>query len=74
MSYMVTLIFASITSESMKLKAKSAVIVMLAVSTLAACATNKKRRCNTCPKWEDRIEWTSQQSVNEEQHQSGVRP
>jgi hypothetical protein len=48
--------------------------VMFVVLTLTACASNKKRRCNTCPKWEDRIEWTSHQPSNEEQHQSGSRP
>jgi hypothetical protein len=47
---------------------------MLIMVALSACASNKKRRCNTCPKWEDRIEWTSQQVEHEEQHQSGSRP
>lgn len=58
----------------MKMKMKYAVSVMFVVLTLTACASNKKRRCNTCPKWEDRIEWTSHQPSNEEQHQSGSRP
>jgi hypothetical protein len=44
------------------------------VFALSSCASNKKRRCNSCPKWEDRIEWTSQQGEHEEQHQPGSRP
>lgn len=49
-------------------------VLIMATFALTACATNKKRRCNTCPKWEDRIEWTSQSGEHEEQHQSGSRP
>ncbi len=52
------------------------IVVMLGavVLLLSACASNKKRRCNTCPKWEDHIEWTSQRAAHEEQYQSGSRP
>lgn len=58
----------------MTVKVKIGFAVMIAIMALSACASNKKRRCNTCPKWEDRIEWTSQQAEHEEQHQSGGRP
>ncbi len=58
----------------MTVKVKIGFAVMMAVVALSACASNKKRRCNTCPKWEDRIEWTSQQAEHEEQYQSGGRP
>jgi outer membrane biogenesis lipoprotein LolB len=44
------------------------------VVLLSACASNKKRKCNTCPKWEDRIEWTTQRAAHEEQYQPGSRP
>ncbi len=58
----------------MKVKRKMGFVVLLTILTLSACAANKKRRCNSCPKWEDRIEWTSQQGEHEEQYQSGSRP
>jgi outer membrane biogenesis lipoprotein LolB len=58
----------------MTVKVKIGFAVMMAIMALSACASNKKRRCNTCPKWEDRIEWTSQQAEHEEQHQSRGRP
>ena len=58
----------------MTVKLKIGLAGMLIMVALSACASNKKRRCNTCPKWEDRIEWTSQQVEHEEQHQSGSRP
>ncbi|MFN5295851.1 MAG: hypothetical protein ACK5BL_10000 [Flavobacteriales bacterium] len=44
------------------------------VVLLSACASNKKRKCNSCPKWEDRIEWTTQRAAHEEQYQPGSRP
>jgi hypothetical protein len=51
-----------------------AVWISVVVLLISSCASNKKRRCNTCPKWEDRIEWTSQCAAHEEQYQSGSRP
>jgi len=58
----------------MTVKLKIGIVVLLTILTLSACAANKKRRCNSCPKWDDRIEWTSQQGEHEEQYQSGSRP
>jgi outer membrane biogenesis lipoprotein LolB len=58
----------------MTVNSKTGLVFLSVILVLSACASNKKRRCNTCPKWEDRIEWTSQQVNHEEQHQSGVRP
>jgi hypothetical protein len=55
-------------------KLKIGLALLLTTVALSACATNKKRRCNTCPKWEDRIEWTSQNEEHEEQHRPGSRP
>jgi hypothetical protein len=55
-------------------KLKFGFILVCGILVMTACATNKKRRCNSCPKWEDRIEWTSQKAQHEEQHQSGSRP
>jgi hypothetical protein len=55
-------------------KLKIGLAILLTTVVLSACATNKKRRCNSCPKWEDRIEWTSQQGEHEEQYQSRNRP
>jgi hypothetical protein len=55
-------------------KLKTGLAVLTLALLLGACASNKKRRCNTCPKWEDRIEWTSQIGEHEEQHQPGSRP
>jgi hypothetical protein len=55
-------------------KFKSGLILACCFMAMTACASNKKRRCNSCPKWEDRIEWTSQKAQYEEQHQSGSRP
>ena len=51
-----------------------AVWMSVVVLLISSCASNKKRRCNTCPKWEDRIEWTSQRAAHEQQYQSGSRP
>jgi outer membrane biogenesis lipoprotein LolB len=58
----------------MTAKLKIAIVTLLTIFVLSACASNKKRRCNSCPKWEDRIEWTSQQGEHEEQHQFRSRP
>jgi hypothetical protein len=58
----------------MTVKVKVGIAVVCVMILLSSCATNKKRRCNTCPKWEDHIEWTSQQVHHEEQCQSGSRP
>ena len=58
----------------MNVKLKIVLVSLTTILALSACASNKKRRCNSCPKWEDRIEWTSQQGEHEEQYQSGSRP
>lgn len=58
----------------MTVKMKTGLALLTALVLMTACASNKKRRCNTCPKWEDRIEWTSQNGEHEEQHQPGSRP
>lgn len=55
-------------------KLKIGILLLCSVMLMTACASNKKRRCNTCPKWEDRIEWTSQSAAHEEQYQPGGRP
>lgn len=34
--------------------------LLVVVVALGACKANKKNRCNTCPKWEDHLEWTGE--------------
>ncbi len=58
----------------MTVRLKSCIAVMFGLIILSSCAANKKSRCNTCPKWDDSIEWTSQCEGHEEQHQPGGRP
>ncbi|MFY8137465.1 MAG: hypothetical protein ACOVMR_05145 [Flavobacteriales bacterium] len=36
---------------------KKAIFILALLGLIAtSCASNKKNRCNTCPKWEDRVE------------------
>jgi hypothetical protein len=58
----------------MTVRMKSCIAIAASVVIFTSCASNKKNRCNTCPKWDDRIEWTSQRAGHEEQYQSGGRP
>lgn len=58
----------------MTVRFKSSIAVAIGIVILSSCASNKKNRCNTCPKWDDRIEWTSQSVGHEEEYQPGGRP
>jgi hypothetical protein len=35
-------------------------LMLIILTVFSACKANKKNRCNTCPKWEDRIEMTGE--------------
>lgn len=39
-------------------------IAALAI-VLMSCKANKKNRCNTCPKWDDRIEMSEEVGIEE---------
>lgn len=42
---------------------KKVLLIASLVLVLAGCKANKKNRCNTCPKWDDRIEMTEEVGI-----------
>lgn len=49
-------------------------LLLAALTVSSGCRSHKKPKCNTCPKWEDRVDFTSQSEAHEEQYESGSRP